>query len=183
MNKTLIALGLAAVTSLGAGIALAADNAAAAGTAPGKQEHHEFRHGKHEGHGAHRGKAGREGFGQRDGKKPESFSETSTRTYKDGRKQTRKTDQVVSDGKLERKTTLTNTDGKQATHTVSQQFDANGKVVSRTVKGAGFDGKTFERSTSTRKTDKGIERKSSWTNPDGKTGSRTVIQEGESGKR
>lgn len=186
MKKTLIALSLAAATAFGtAGVAIAAE-------APAAQDRKELRQGhpdKHEGHGKHhfkgeKGERGHRGdFGKgphfgKDGKKPETFTETKTRTYPDGRKFTSQVEQKVSDQKIERKATLTNTDGKKATHQLVKEFDKDGKVLVKTEKRSNFDGKTFERTDKTVKTDTGFERKSTWTGPDGKPQSRTVIVEG-----
>jgi len=106
-----------------------------------------------------------------------NFTSDTTHTTGDGRTFTRHTEQTVTDGGFERNSTMTNPEGKTATRSISGSYDKDSKTRTRSVEGTTFSGKTYSHETSTQRTENGYTRESEWTNPAGKSGSRSVMAE------
>lgn len=141
-KHTVLALGLLAL--MGASAAYAADR-------PERPKGDGPRHGHHE-----RG----------------SYTEDVTRTNADGKTFKRHTVQTATDNSLQRKTTVTNPEGKTATREVDASFDKSSKTFTKTVKGTDFDGKSWSRKSTSQGDRNDRERHDEWTRRDGKTGSR-----------
>ena len=74
-----------------------------------------------------------------------SYTEDVTRTESDGKVFKIHTVQTANANGFERTTTMTNPDGKTATRTITAVIDEKNKTVTRTDKGTGFDGKSWNR--------------------------------------
>ena len=104
-----------------------------------------------------------------------SFSETSTRTLKNGETISRQTVQTATETGFNRQSTRTNAEGQTATKEINVVNDKDAGTRSRTMTGTTFDGKSYGNTSITQKTDDGFSRKDSFTTPTGKTGSREVV--------
>lgn len=108
-----------------------------------------------------------------DGPRGGSYTEDVTRTDADGKTFKRHTVQTATANSLQRKTTVTNPEGKTATREVNASFDKDKKTFSKSVKGTDFDGKSWARNSSSQGTGEGgRQRHDEWQRRDGKTGSR-----------
>lgn len=136
--------------------------------------------GDRHGHGQDHGRGHGKGAEQRQPR--ESYTEESVRKTADGKTFKRKTEQKVSDNGFNRRTTLTNPEGKTATREVSGSYDKDKKTFTRSEKGTDFDGKSWSREASGERTQDGYRRDSEWTNRRGGHGHReaSVSRDGDS---
>lgn len=112
-----------------------------------------------------------------------SFTEDVTRTNADGKTFKRHTVQTETPNGVQRKTTLTNPEGKTATREVDASFDKDSKTFNKSVKGTDFNGNPWTRSTTVQGTGEGRERHDEWVGRDGKAGSRdATVKRGQDGK-
>jgi len=109
------------------------------------------------------------------GEKRQSFTDTGTRTFANGETIKHETTQTVNANGFTRNSTMTNSEGQTASKNLTVVNDQEAGVHTRTMTRTTFDGKTFGRTSTTQKTDTGFSSSSSFTTPEGKTGSREVV--------
>lgn len=107
--------------------------------------------------------------------KRQNFNQTTTRTLANGETIQRNTKQTITDNGFTRNSTMTNSQGQAATKNITVVNDKEAGIHTRTMSGTTFDGKIFSANSTTKKTDEGFSRESSFTNPEGKTGSRSTV--------
>lgn len=107
--------------------------------------------------------------------KPQAFTTNSTKTLANGETITRTTTQSVTDNGFTRNSNLTNSQGQTASKNISVVNDKETGTRTRTVEGSTFDGDAFGHQNTIQKTDNGFVKNSSFTTPEGKTGSKEVV--------
>lgn len=107
--------------------------------------------------------------------KRQSFTTNSTKTLANGQTITRNTTQSVTDNGFTRNSNLTNSQGQTASKNISVVNDKETGTRTRTVEGSTFDGDAFGHQNTIQKTDNGFVKNSSFTTPEGKTGSKEVV--------
>lgn len=103
-----------------------------------------------------------------------SFTADRTHINANGGVSTRHVEQNVTANGFNRATTKTAPNGKTATRDMAVVNDAQAGTHTRTVEGTTFGGKTYSGESVTTKTADGRSRESTFTNPNGKTSSRSV---------
>lgn len=124
-----------------------------------RMEQHHFKHGDIVGERAN---------------KRQSFSETSTRTLANGETIRRDTVQKVTENGFTRHHTFTNSKGQTATKNISVVNDKIHGRHTHSMTGTTFDGRNFNKTSTTQKTDNGYIRQESFVTPEGKTGGKEV---------